>query len=211
MISVLLADDHVRTRATVREALVRQGDFEVCAEAADADGAVEAAKKQRPDVCLLDIRMPGSGIVAARDISTCLPETTVVMLTVSREDDDLFDALRAGAKGYLLKGLDGERLAEALKAVLAGEARLPGTLVARLVEEFRGREHRRARISVGSAAVLSGKEWRVLELMCDGFSTREIAERLFISQSTVRSHISIILKKLRVSDRQSAIRLLEEA
>ena len=211
MISVLLADDHVRTRASVRSALMHQGDFEVCAEAADAESAVAAARQTRPNVCLLDIRMPGSGIAAARDITNCLPETTVVMLTVSRQDEDLFDALRAGAKGYLLKGLDEVRLGESLKAVLAAEARLPGTLVARLVDEFRDRERGRARLQTAPSAVLTTKEWGVLELMRSGLTTREMAERLYISRSTVRSHVSIILRKLRVSDRQAAIKLLEEA
>lgn len=210
MISVLLADDHVRTRAAVRAALSCQGDFEVCAEAADAAGAVAAARRERPDVCLLDIRMPGSGIAAARDITAVLPDTAVVMLTVSRQDEDLFDALRAGAKGYLLKGMDDTRLGEALRAVLAGEASLPGTLVARLVEEFRDREERRVRLPEGGAAVLTGKEWDVLELMRTGLTTGQIAQRLFVSPSTVRSHISVILRKLRVPDRRSVLKLLAD-
>jgi DNA-binding NarL/FixJ family response regulator len=102
LITVLLADDHARTRALVRNALEKTGDFHVCVEAADAAGAVEGAKRERPDVCLLDINMPGNGIAAATQISGALPDTSVVMLTVSRQDEDLFDALRAGASGYLL-------------------------------------------------------------------------------------------------------------
>ncbi len=210
MIRVLLADDHVRTRAAVRQALVHQGEFDVCAEASDSASAVAAAKEHRPDACLLDIRMPGGGIAAARGITTVLPETAVVMLTVSRSDEDLFDALRAGARGYLLKGLDETRLGEALRAVLAGEARLPGTLVARLIEEFRTRDDRRVMLPEGGVTVLTGKEWEVLELMRNGLTTADIANRLFVSQSTVRSHISMILRKLRVPDRQSVIKMLEE-
>ena len=207
-IPVLLADDHARTRAMVRVALERSGDFRVCAEAADANAAVEAAKRTRPDVCILDINMPGNGIAAASQITSALPDTAVVMLTVSRQDDDLFDALRAGASGYLLKGMDEARLGETLQRVLAGEAMLPGTLVARLVEEFRDRETRRIAVPDGQSARLTGREWDVLELMRKGASTTEIAERLFVSTTTVRSHVSTILRKLGVPTREAAIRLL---
>ena len=135
-ITVLVADDHTRTRALVRLALEHSGEFRVCAEAHDTPTAIAAALDQRPEVCLLDINMPGSGIAAAARITAALPETAVVMLTVSRQDDDLFDALRAGASGYLLKGMDEEALGDALHRVLKGESALPGSLVARLVEEF---------------------------------------------------------------------------
>ena len=208
-ITVLLADDHARTRALVRNALERTGDFHVCVEAADAAGAVEGAKRERPDVCLLDINMPGNGIAAATQISGALPDTSVVMLTVSRQDEDLFDALRAGASGYLLKGLDEASIGDALQRVLAGEATLPGTLVARLVDEFRDREHRRVAVPDGQAARLTGREWDVLELMRKGAGTAEISERLFVSPTTVRSHVSSILRKLGVPTREAAIRLLD--
>ncbi len=209
VVSVLLADDHARTRAMVREALEHSGDFVVCAEAADAAGAVERAKLEQPDVCLLDINMPGNGISAAAEITVALPDTAVVMLTVSRHDEDLFDALRAGASGYLLKGLDEGSIGESLKRVLAGEATLPGTLVARLVDEFRDREQRRMAVSDGQAARLTGREWDVLELMRNGATTAEISERLFVSPTTVRSHVSSILRKLGVPTREAAIKLLD--
>ena len=208
-ISVLLADDHARTRAMVRTALEQRGDFHVCAEAADADAAVLAAGREHPDVCLLDINMPGSGIAAAAGITAALPDTAVVMLTVSRQDEDLFDALRAGASGYLLKGMDEDAIGDALHRVLRGEAMLPGSLVARLVEEFRDREQRRVAIADGPAARLTGREWDVLELMRTGATTAEISERLFVSATTVRTHVSAILKKLGVPTREAAIKLLE--
>lgn len=208
-ISVLIADDHARTRAMVRGALERDVGFWVCAEAADADSAVLAAERAHPDVCLLDINMPGSGIATAARITAELPGTAVVMLTVSRQDDDLFDALRAGASGYLLKGLDEHSIPDALRRVIEGEATLPGSLVARLVEEFRDREYRRVAVPDGPTARLTGREWDVLELMRKGSTTTEIAERLFVSQTTVRSHVSTILRKLGVSSRQAAIDLLE--
>jgi DNA-binding NarL/FixJ family response regulator len=206
---VLLADDHARTRSLIRAALERAGDFYVCAEAADADSAVAAAHAERPDVCLLDINMPGSGIAAAGRITSARSETVVVMLTVSRQDEDLFDALRAGASGYLLKGMDEDAVADALHRVMNGEATLPGTLVARLIEEFRDREQRRVALAGGPAARLTGREWDVLELMRKGATTAEMSRRLFVSPTTVRSHISSILHKLGVQDRQAAVELLE--
>jgi DNA-binding NarL/FixJ family response regulator len=208
-VSVLLADDHARTRAMVRQALERGGDFHVCVEASDATSAVQGAKEAHPDVCLLDINMPGNGIAAAAQITGALPHTAVVMLTVSRQDEDLFDALRAGASGYLLKGMDEDSIGDALQRVLAGEATLPGTLVARLVDEFRDREQHRVAVPDAQTARLTGREWDVLELMRKGASTAEISGRLFVSPTTVRSHVSAILRKLGVPTREAAIKLLD--
>lgn len=164
----------------------------------------------RPDVALLDIRMPGNGIAAAAEISSQLPATAVVMLTVSQNDDDLFAALRAGAVGYLLKDTDPERLPMALLGVLRGEGALPRTLVARLVEEFRGRGKRRLTLSGERKVELTPREWEVLEGLRDGRSTEELAGQLFVSQVTVRTHVSAILKKLKVPDRAAAIEALNE-
>ena len=209
LIRILVADDHPPTRAGVRLALEANG-FEVCAEVGDAQSAIEAARRELPDVCLLDIHMPGDGIHAAEAISRELPDTAVVMLTVSRTDSDLFDALRAGASGYLLKDIDPARLPLALQGVLEGEAALPRQLVALLIEEFRERKRRR-RIPLRGrrSAELTDREWEVLELMRQGCSTEEIAARLFISPVTVRTHVSAILRKLHVPTREAAIELLE--
>ena len=209
-ISVLVADDHARTRALVRLALERGGEFRVCAEAHDTPTAVAAGLAEQPDVCLLDINMPGSGIAAAAQITAALPETAVVMLTVSRQDEDLFDALRAGASGYLLKGMDEQALGDALHGVLKGESPLPGSLVARLIEEFRDREHRRVAVPQGAAARLTGREWDVLELMRSGASTADISERLFISPYTVNSHLRHIFGKLELSSRVQLTVLLQD-
>jgi DNA-binding NarL/FixJ family response regulator len=207
-IRVLVADDHPPTRAGVRLALEDHG-FSICAEAGDAPGAVAAALRERPDVCLLDIRMPGGGIAAAAEISSRLDETVVVMLTVSRDDDDLFDALRAGASGYLLKDIDADRLPAELRGVVAGEAALPRELVSRLVAEFQARSRRRLRLAgAASGARLTEREWDVLELLDDGLTTAEVAERLSISAVTVRRHVSEIVRRLRVADRREALRLL---
>lgn len=206
---VLIADDHPPTRAGVRAALERD-NFVVCGEAADARSAIEAARREHPDVCLLDIHMPGDGIQAAETIARELPETAVVMLTVSRTDADLFNALRAGASGYLLKDIDPVRLPLALRGVLEGEAALPRRLVALLIEEFRERKRRRRIPLVGRRGVeLTDREWEVLESMKQGHSTDEIAARLFISPVTVRTHVSAILRKLHVPTREAALELLD--
>ena len=208
-VRVLIADDHPPTRAGVRLSLEDTGRFEVVAEAANAAAAVAAAGEQRPDVALLDIHMPGNGIEAARSIATSSPETAVVMLTVSRDDADLFAALRAGARGYLLKDIDPDRLAPALDGVLSGEAALPRGLVARLIEEFRTRDSSAGRRE-GPLAKLTDREWEVLKGMQQGKSTAEMAAEMFVSAVTVRTHVSAILRKLRVSDREAAIRLAVE-
>ena len=208
MIRLLIADDHEATRAGIRLAVEGHG-FTVCASAEDSEGAVDAALRERPAVCLLDVNMPGSGIVAAQRIVAALPETAVVMLTVSQADDDLFAALRAGACGYLLKDIDSDRLPHALRGVLAGEAALPRTLVARVVDEFRRRGTRRLRLVAERGPVLTEREWEVLERLREGDSTAEIASRLGVSPTTVRRHVSGILRKLHVPDRAAAVRTLE--
>jgi DNA-binding NarL/FixJ family response regulator len=210
-VSVLVADDHPSTRAGVRVALEGQG-FEICAECANAPDAVAAAERHRPDLCVLDIGMPGNGITAAARITSHVPETAVVMLTVSRDDDDLFQALRAGASGYLLKDTDPTRLAAALRGVLAGDPVLSPALVGRIIEEFRGHSGRRRRLmpTRPRGVELTTREWEVLELLHAGQSTAQIAAHLSISPVTVRRHIARLLKALRVSDRHAATRLLDE-
>lgn len=210
-VRVLVADDHPPTRAGVRRVLEAEG-FEVCAEEATGAAAVEAALRERPDVCLLDVRMPeGGGVAAATAIAARLPDTNIVMLTVSRDDADLFDALRAGAQGYLLKDIERTKLPAALRSVLAGEAQLPASLVARVIDDFRHRQdHRRALLRERPAVQLRRREWEVLELLRDGLTTAEISQRLFVAEVTVRSHVSAILRKLRVPDREAAVRLLDD-
>ena len=205
-IRVLIADDHAPTRADVREILEADPRFRVGAEAADAASAIEKAVGERPDVCLLDIHMPGSGIAAAWEISARLPQTRIVMLTVSRDDSHLFTALRAGASGYLLKDMDATRLPHALRDVLEGKAAMPRDLTARLVEEFRDRgPRRRQALAEGEYATLTSREWQVLDLLRQELSTAEIARRLTLSPVTVRTHVNNILRKVRAPDRTALL------
>jgi DNA-binding NarL/FixJ family response regulator len=206
---VVMADDHARMRTRIRQAL-EAGGCVVCGEGASADDAIALTLEHAPDVALLDIHMPGNGIAAAREIARRHPGTAVVMLTASAEDDDLFDSLRAGASGYLLKDTAPDVLVDALRGVLEGEATMSSRLVGRIMEEFRSpatpRFVRRSRAS----ARLSAREWEVMELLGEGLSTDEVAQRLFLSPTTVRVHVSGVLRKLRVKDRESAFRLLRD-
>jgi DNA-binding NarL/FixJ family response regulator len=189
-------------------ALERDG-IEVCAEAPDASQAVEAALRERPDVCLLDVSMPGSGISAASMITSRLPGTVVLMLTVSRDSEDLIESLRRGAAGYLLKDMDPSKLPVAVRGALQGEAAVPRTLNARLIEELRNRPRARRKLAIQPAgrAALTSREWEVLELLCERASTAEIARALYVSPVTIRRHVSNIVEKLGVSSREEAVRL----
>jgi DNA-binding NarL/FixJ family response regulator len=207
---VLVADDHPPTRDDVRRALDDDPRFEVVAEAMDAAGAVEAGVRERPDVCLLDVRMPGSGLAAAWELVTRLPEAKIVMLTVSEEDADLFAALRAGAAGYLLKTIELSRLGDTLAGVCSGEAAMQRATVARVLERFHehGPRWRQLATDGGSPEQrLTPREWEVLELLAQGRSTGQIAKTLSISSSAVRVHVSAVVRKLGVRDRAAAAEL----
>lgn len=190
---------------------MEDGGCEVCAEAATAAQAVQAVREQAPDVALLDIHMPGNGVNAANQISREAPKTAIVMLTQSRDDEDLFGALRAGASGYLPKDVDPATLAESLVGVLNGEAAMPQRLVTRVLEEFRTPSRRRpfGRRAV-AASKLSSRELEVMQLLADGLSTADVARALFLSPSTVRVHVNSVLRKLRAKDRTEAIKMLRE-
>jgi DNA-binding NarL/FixJ family response regulator len=209
---VLIADDHAPSRDDVRRALEGDERFAVCASVADAAEAIQAAVRERPDLCLLDIRMPGSGLAAAWEIAARLPQAKIVMLTVSDDNDDLFTALRAGADGYLLKTMNLQRLPDALDGVHSGEAAIPRTLVAHMLEHFRGREPRwRQPVAEDSSGErLTSREWEVLDLLAQGLSTSGIARRLVLSPSAVRVHIAAVVRKLGVSDRGAAIDLFRQ-
>jgi DNA-binding NarL/FixJ family response regulator len=208
---VLIADDHAPTRDDVRQAL-EDGGMDVCAEAADAAHAVQLALETRPDICLLDIRMPGGGVAAAWEIAARLPTTKIVMLTVSDDDASLFAALRAGAVGYLVKDIDLRNLPRALSDAAEGNAAIPRGLVARMVKQFHGTDPRFRTTAVAGelGPRLTSREWDVLVGLADGLSTREIGRRLQLKPSGVRAHISAIVQKLGVADREEAIAFFRE-
>jgi DNA-binding NarL/FixJ family response regulator len=204
---VVVADDHGPTREEIVFALEHDGSFQVCAQASDAAGAVAATVRERPDICLLDINMPGNGIGAAREITARVPETKVVMLTVSDQDVDLFGALRAGASGYLLKDTHPRRLPRALEGVLLGEVSLSGALVGRLVQEFRDPQvMRRQTLSDNDGEPLTSREWQIVDLLGQRFTTAQIADRLVLSPVTVRTHVSAAMRKLGVADRSELLK-----
>ena len=208
-IRVLVADDSPAIRTGIRHVLAADG-FSVCAEVGDGDGAIEAALRERPDLCLIGTGIAGGGVRAAAAISEQLPSSAIVMFADSLNEDDLFDALRAGATGYLLKDTDPARLPFVLRGVLAGEAALPRRLAAWVIEELRSRDRgRRALLSRQHGAELTVREWQVLEALCERLSTKAIAERLSVSPVTVRRHVSEIVRKLGVPDREAAARLIE--
>ena len=185
---VLIADDHQPTLEDLRWAIEGDETFDVCAVARDAAEAVQAAVRERPDICLLDVRMPGSGIAAAWEIAARLPDVKIVMLTVSDEDTDLFAALRAGAHGYLLKTMNLKRLRNALIGVHSGEAAIQRALVARVLNRFHGREPRWRQAVSGESSRrrMTSREWQVLDLLVQERSTAQIAEELVLSPSAVR-------------------------
>jgi DNA-binding NarL/FixJ family response regulator len=207
-ITVVLADDHARVRAQVRDAL-EAGGCVVAGEGSSAAEAIDLAVAHAPEVVLLDIHMPGNGIHAAQQIKHRVPDTAIVMLTQSADDDDLFDSLRAGASGYLLKSADPAELPDALRGVLAGEAAMPPALVTRILNEFR-RPTRRPFARSAAASKLSPREKEVMELLAQGLSTEEAGKQLFLSPTTIRVHVSTVLRKLQVKDRASAFKLLHE-
>lgn len=207
-VRVLVADDHPLTRVGIRHTLADSA-FELCAEASDADEAVAAAIRERPDVCLLDVRMPGGGIHAAERIVKSLPDAVVVMVTAADDDESLIAAVRAGARGFLPKGAALSRLPQILQGVLDGEAALPRNLTTRLLAELRTpgavllqrRGVRRPHCS------LTSRETDVLELLLQGLGTGEIASRLYLSAATIRTHVAALMRKFEVRDR-AALRAL---
>jgi DNA-binding NarL/FixJ family response regulator len=194
----------VATRRGIRLLLERNG-FLVCAEAGDAEAAVASAVRERPALCLVD-----SGISVVDGIKARVPETTVVVLAAAVDEDEVLEALRSGAYGYLPKTVDPAGLTRALKAAVRGEPAVPRALLAPVVEAFRGRERRRRLDVPGRAPIeLTPREAEVVELLRQDLTTAEIAARLDISPVTVRRHVGTVLGKLGVPDRKAARRLLD--
>jgi DNA-binding NarL/FixJ family response regulator len=200
-IRVLVADDHPVVRQGLRDLLEDAPGIEIVGEAENGEQAVEATKRLRPEVVLMDLVMPGTdGTAATRRILEDRPETRILVLTSYGADDKLFAALKAGAQGFLLKDATGDELVRAIRRTAAGQGALSPAAARRLVEEF-------AR-PTGKAALeesLTEREIDVLREIAHGLSNEEIAERLFISPATVRTHIGHILAKLHLSRRTQAV------
>jgi DNA-binding NarL/FixJ family response regulator len=205
---ILVADPQPLTRLGIRRALEEHG-FEVCADVADAQAAVEVAQREQPDVCLIDLGADGDAVSAIESLATDLPDSRVLVLAASCDDFSLLDGLCAGASGYVAKDAEPEQLAAAITSALDGEVSLSRPLLATLVAAVR--DHReKARRLESLAFPLTSREREVLELLQRGLRTADVAKRLFIEQVTVRSHICSIVKKLSVPDRKAAIRLVGE-
>jgi NarL family two-component system response regulator LiaR len=198
---VLLVDDHAVVRQGVRAFLETQPDIVVVGEAESGEAAVRLATEHAPDVALVDLLMPGmDGVETTRQLAARSPRTRVIVLTSYHEDEHIFPAIRAGALSYLLKSVGATELAEAVRKAAAGEAVLHPRVAARVVRELHGRRGEEP----NPFRELSERELGVLRLLADGLSNTEIAERLAISEHTVKSHVGNILAKLQLADRTQA-------
>lgn len=195
-IRVMIADDHGIVRLALRTLLEDEPGIEVCAEVADGESAVSEACALRPDVLLLDMRMgPVNGVEVCRRVRAACPEVSVLVLTSFDDDEEVFGVLDAGASGYLLKDAKPDGVVQAVRAVAQGQAVLDPEVASRVLTRRSGRP----------SDILSEREVEVLRLMAAGRSNREIAAALWISEATVKSHVSHILRKLGVSDRTQAV------
>jgi DNA-binding NarL/FixJ family response regulator len=188
------------------------GDIAVAAEVQSLEDLVEAVERLGPDLCLVDADLSGGGLRAAAMVGLRAPSVPVVLLAEDADDQPFLDAIRVGAAGYVPKKIAPDRLVRVVHAVLDGEPAIPRAMVALLMAHYRARPARR-QLSArqGGGGDLTSREWEVLDFLRAGLSTRQIADRLFISEVTVRRHIGSVLKKLRVSSRADALRLLESA
>ncbi len=213
MIRVLLVDDQAMVRAGLRMILDSEPDIEVCCEVEEGEKAAAAVAEHRPDVILMDIRMPGmDGLAATREVLAADPAAKVVILTTFDLDEYVYGALRAGASGFLLKSADGDTLVDAVRVIAGGEALLAPEVTRRVIEQFTrgdrsspsfpGTEHVPSDEAIGD---LSDREVEVLQLMARGLSNHEIAKELFLSSTTVKTHVSHILTKMGVRDRVQAV------
>lgn len=197
---LLLVDDHVLFREGLISLLSYQDDFTVVGEAEDAKSALDQAHTLQPDIVLMDVELPGEdGVAVTQRLKMEMPEVTIVMLTVHDDSQTLFEAIKAGAQGYLVKNVRSRELLEQLRGLARGEAAISRRMAARILEEIRGETE-----SFGPGEELTARELEVLELVVARLSNAEIAERLVISEHTVKNHMKSILSKLHLHNRHQA-------
>jgi two-component system NarL family response regulator len=205
-VKVLIVDDHALFRRGLQMVLENEGDIEVVGEASDGHEAVERAEKTTPDVVLMDVRMPKrSGIEATRAIKDVLPSTKILMLTISDEEADLYEAIKAGASGYLLKEISIEEVANAIRSVQQGQSLISPSMASKLLNEFAAMVKRRDERSQVPGPRLTDRELEVLKLVAKGMNNRDIGTELFISENTVKNHVRNILEKLHLHSRMEAV------
>ncbi|NOH04899.1 MAG: response regulator transcription factor [Chloroflexi bacterium] len=209
-VRVLLADDHALFREGLAGIIASQPDMEVVGEASDGLESLVKAQELKPDLILMDVQMPGmDGLEAIRQIKQALPETSVVMLTVRDDDEKLFEALKNGAQGYLLKEIRSQELLAMLRGAMQGEAALSASLAGRVLVEFRrlSRSRLKRDLTDDEEYMLTEREQQVLLQVSDGATDKEIADALTISLNTVKTHVRNILSKLHVSTRREAAKV----
>jgi len=203
---VLIAAERLPTRVGLRLALEPQAR---CTEAADAESAVDAAIRDRPDVCLLGLDASGQGLRAAHEIASRVPTAAVILLTNRLDEEEFMAAMRAGASGYLTNGVDPARLTHVVEGALRGEPAVPRRFVSRLLDELRTRERRRSVVVEGRGRVaLTAREWDVVELLLRSATTAEIAAELGVAPVTVRRHLGSVEQKLGVTTRSEVVEML---
>jgi DNA-binding NarL/FixJ family response regulator len=207
-IRTMIVDDHALFRRGLEMVLAGEQDIELVGQASDGAEAVEKAAESVPDVVLMDIRMPrSSGIEACRAMKDAAPSAKIVILTISDEEEDLFEAIRAGASGYLLKDIPLDEVADAVRAVYGGQSLINPSMAGKLLTEFatlakRDDEERAQEVP---APRLTEREMQVLKLVARGMNNRDIAKELFISENTVKNHVRNILEKLQIHSRMEAV------
>ncbi|HEX2499596.1 MAG: response regulator [Actinomycetes bacterium] len=205
-IRVLVVDDHVLFRRGLQMVLAQEPDIDLVGEAGDGAQAVSRAADLLPDVVLLDIRMPKrSGIEACAGIKEVVPSSRILMLTISDEEADLYDAIKAGASGYLLKEISTDEVSAAIRAVAGGQSLISPSMASKLLSEFASMIKTKDEREQVPAPRLTDRELEVLRLVARGMNNREIAKELFISENTVKNHIRNILEKLQLHSRMEAV------
>jgi two-component system NarL family response regulator len=205
-IRVLIADDQALFRRGLYVVLGTEDHIEVVGEAANGEEAVALAAEMVPDVVLMDVRMPRmNGIEAARQIKKEHPGTKILMLTVSDDEEDLYEAVKAGANGYLLKEISVDEVAEAIRAVVQGQSLISPSMASKLLNEFNALAKKAEERQQYPTPSLTTRELEVLKLVAKGMSNREIADALYISENTVKNHVRNILEKLHLHSRMEAV------